>query len=144
VALALLDIDGFRALNARRGPRAGDDALAVVAERVRGAVRAGDVLGRTGADDVAVLMPGTTEADAHRVCERIIAEIEGIELARAGFITVSAGVAAHQPGMGIAGLLAAAGRGLDRARAEGGARAASRPATKDVVDPFRAQAHVIG
>jgi HD-GYP domain-containing protein (c-di-GMP phosphodiesterase class II) len=107
-------------------------------------VRTGDVLGRTGADDLAVLMPGTPQAGAQACCEQLIAEVEGIELPRAGFITVSAGVASHQPGMSVDALLAAAAHGLDRARADGGARAAARPASKDVIDPFRAQTHVIG
>src|SRR3954452_21337170 len=59
VAVALVDIDGFRALNARCGARAGDAALRAVASRLRRLVRTGDLLGRTGADEVAVLMPGT-------------------------------------------------------------------------------------
>lgn len=144
VSLALVDIDGFRSLNARRGSGAGDAALAAVAERLRTLVRTGDVLGRTGADDLAVLMPGTPQAGAQACCEQLIAEVEGIELPQAGFITVSAGVASHQPGMSVDALLAAAAHGLDRARADGGARAAARPASKDVIDPFRAQTHVIG
>src|SRR5512144_1000492 len=57
VTLALVDIDGFRSLNARRGADAGDAALSAVALRLRRLTRASDVLGRTGADEIAVLMP---------------------------------------------------------------------------------------
>ena len=38
-SLALVDIDDFRSLNARRGPAAGDAALHAVAERLRGLTR---------------------------------------------------------------------------------------------------------
>jgi diguanylate cyclase (GGDEF)-like protein/putative nucleotidyltransferase with HDIG domain len=141
-SLALVDIDGFRSLNARRGPAAGDAALLAVAQRLRGLTRASDVIGRTGADELAVLMPGTPVAGARTCCERLISELDGADIPRAGFITVSAGVATHRSGTTIERLLAAAARGLDRARADGGARAAARPAESGV-DPFRAQAHVI-
>jgi diguanylate cyclase (GGDEF)-like protein/putative nucleotidyltransferase with HDIG domain len=141
-ALALVDIDGFRSLNARRGPAAGDAALLSVAERLRAITRESDVIGRTGADEVAVLMPATRVRGARSCCERLIAELDGSEIPGAGFITVSAGVATHRAGTTIQRLLATAARGLDRARADGGARAAARPA-EGGVNPFRAQAHVI-
>jgi diguanylate cyclase (GGDEF)-like protein len=141
-SLALVDIDGFRSLNARRGPAAGDAALLAVAQRLRGLTRASDVIGRTGADELAVLMPGTRLDGARTCCERLIADLDGADIPRAGFITVSAGVATHRFGTTIERLLATAARGLDRARADGGAGAAARPAESGV-NPFRAQAHVI-
>jgi diguanylate cyclase (GGDEF)-like protein/putative nucleotidyltransferase with HDIG domain len=141
-SLALVDIDGFRSLNARRGPAAGDAALMAVAERLRSLTRESDVIGRTGADEVAVLMPSTRLRGARTCCERLIAELDGGAIPGAGFITVSAGVATHRAGTTIERLLAVAARGLDRARADGGARAAAR-ATDGAVNPFRAQAHVI-
>ena len=141
-SLALVDIDDFRSLNARRGPAAGDAALKAVAERLRALTRTSDVLGRTGADELAVLMPGTPVSGARVCCERLIAQLERADIPHAGFITVSAGVATHRSGTTIERLLAAAARGLDRARADGGARAAARPA-EGGVNPFRAQAHVI-
>jgi diguanylate cyclase (GGDEF)-like protein len=126
VSLALVDIDGFRALNRRRGPDAADAALATVALRLRRLTRVTDVLGRTGADELAVLMPGTTLTGAQACCERLIAELEAGDLPKAGFVTVSAGVAAHEPGATLDDLLLDAAAGLQRARALGGARASVR------------------
>jgi diguanylate cyclase (GGDEF)-like protein len=129
VALAVVDIDGFRALNARRGAGAGDAALAAVASRLRRLVRAGDLLARTGADEVAVLMPGTGLDGARACCERLIAVLAETAVPHAGPITVSAGVAASAavaPGVTVDGLLAEAAQGVDIARAEGGARTAAR------------------
>ncbi|HEX7298178.1 MAG TPA: diguanylate cyclase [Solirubrobacteraceae bacterium] len=141
-ALALVDIDDFRSLNARRGRLAGDVALQAVAARLRELTRVSDVVGRTGADELAVLMPGTPLDGAYACCERLIAELESSDLPHAGFITVSAGVAIHRAGTTIEYLLGAAARGLDRARAAGGARTAARP-LGDGPDPVGAQADVI-
>ena len=141
-SLALIDIDDFRSLNARRGTAAGDAALLAVAGRLRGLTRTSDVLGRTGADELAVLMPGTPLAGARSCCDRLIAQLECDDVPHAGFVTVSAGVATHQPGTTVERLLAAAAAGLDLARLEGGARTEVRPAEARL-DPFRAQADVI-
>jgi diguanylate cyclase (GGDEF)-like protein/putative nucleotidyltransferase with HDIG domain len=118
VSLALVDIDDFRSLNARRGTAAGDAALLTVAGRLRGLTRTSDVLGRTGADELAVLMPGTPLAGARACCDRLIEQLERVEIPGAGVVTVSAGVAAHRPGMTVEGLLAEAAAGLERAHAE--------------------------
>jgi diguanylate cyclase (GGDEF)-like protein/putative nucleotidyltransferase with HDIG domain len=141
-ALALVDIDGFRALNARRGTAAGDAALSAVALRLRRLTRASDVLGRTGADEIAVLMPGTDLHGAQACCERLIAELEAGDLPGAGYVTVSAGVALHLQGGTIDQLLVVAAMGLDRARSLGGARAAVR-LDEGVQDPNPAHAAVV-
>jgi diguanylate cyclase (GGDEF)-like protein len=74
-SLALVDIDDFRSLNARRGTAAGDPALLTVAGRLRALTRTSDVLGRTGADELAVLVPGTTLKGARACCDRLTAEL---------------------------------------------------------------------
>jgi diguanylate cyclase (GGDEF)-like protein len=119
LSLALVDIDDFRTLNASHGPAAGDAALRAVAVRLRALTRASDILGRTGADELAVLMPGTTLTGARACCDRLVAELEHADIAGAGVVSVSAGVAAHRPGMTVESLLAAAAAGLDRGRAHG-------------------------
>jgi len=138
LALVLVDIDGFRALNERLGRDAADAALAAVAERLRDLTRGTDVLGRTGADEVAVLMPGTTLDGARQCCERLIAQLES-----AGEVTVSAGLAALRPGTTLDALLAGAGRGVDRARNAGGSRA-QLPSAETAPPQPDAQLHVIG
>jgi diguanylate cyclase (GGDEF)-like protein len=145
-AVAVVDIDGFRALNARCGTRAGDAALRAVASRLRRLVRADDLIGRTGADEIAVLMPGTGIAGAESCCERLIAALADARIPGAGAITVSAGIAAGGvggSGVTIDALLADAAAGLDLARAEGGARAAARPEDDGHGGPLPRHADVI-
>jgi diguanylate cyclase (GGDEF)-like protein/putative nucleotidyltransferase with HDIG domain len=113
--LVLVDIDGFRALNGRRGVAAGDEALAAVGRRLRELVRGGDVVGRTGADEMAVLMPGAGLDGARAVAERLVASLE-----QHGPVTVSAGIAVDSGAGDLDGLLADAAAVLQRARRAGG------------------------
>lgn len=115
--LVLVDIDGFRALNGRRGSAAGDEALATVGRRLRELVRGGDVVGRTGADELAVLMPGAGLDGARGVAERLVAALE-----LDGPVTVSVGIAVDTGATELDGLLADAAAVLERARRAGGGR----------------------
>jgi diguanylate cyclase (GGDEF)-like protein/putative nucleotidyltransferase with HDIG domain len=116
-AAVLVDIDGFRALNGRRGAAAGDEALAAVGARLRELVRGGDVVGRTGADELAVVMPSAPLAGARGVAERLVAVLE-----QTGPVTVSAGIAVDNGSAHLDGLLADAAEVLERARQAGGGR----------------------
>jgi diguanylate cyclase (GGDEF)-like protein len=66
VAVVLLDVDHFKAVNDRHGHAGGDEALRQVGRLLRGGVRGGDLVARLGGDELAVLMPG---ADLHRAVE---------------------------------------------------------------------------
>lgn len=73
-SLALLDLDGFKALNDSKGHRAGDEALKLVAEVLRNHTRSSDSLGRIGGDEFGILMPDTEAAPGtmlRELCERI-------------------------------------------------------------------------
>ncbi|MDX6728324.1 MAG: hypothetical protein QOK49_3129 [Baekduia sp.] len=130
-AAVLVDIDGFRALNGRRGAAAGDHALATVAARLRELVRGGDVVGRTGADELAVIMPGANLAGARGVAERLVAVLE-----QAGPVTVSAGIAVDAGSAQLDGLLADAAAILERARLAGGGRVGA-PGRTQSAEPSR-------
>jgi len=71
-AVLVLDLDRFSRVNACLGSLAGDELLITVARRVKGALRARDVLARTGGDEFGILL--TLEegrADADHVARRI-------------------------------------------------------------------------
>ncbi len=69
--LAICDLDRFRQVNVTFGPRVADLALAVVGERLRAAASATGItslfLGRIGADQFGILMPGATQ-DSVKAC----------------------------------------------------------------------------
>ncbi|MGZ8458349.1 MAG: diguanylate cyclase domain-containing protein [Gemmatirosa sp.] len=73
VAVLLLDLDGFKAVNDTMGHAAGDALLVQVAERLLYATRGCDTVARLGGDEFAVLLDGVQhDADVSVVAERIV------------------------------------------------------------------------
>jgi diguanylate cyclase (GGDEF)-like protein len=62
VAVLMLDIDHFKAINDQHGHLVGDAALAAAASRLRQAVRPTDVLARWGGEEFVVLLPTVHDA----------------------------------------------------------------------------------
>lgn len=70
-ALLVIEIDDFRAINAKFGHAWGDEVLKSVAGTIKAAVRAGDLVGRIGGEEFGIFLPGTSRENAERVAERI-------------------------------------------------------------------------
>jgi diguanylate cyclase (GGDEF)-like protein len=72
IAFCLLDLDRFKEVNDTLGHQVGDRLLAVVAQRIDGALRPHDIVARLGGDEFAMLLDPVRNADAavevaHRV-----------------------------------------------------------------------------
>ena len=77
VAVLFCDLDGFKAVNDSQGHDVGDLLLRLVAERLRRAVRTGDVVARFGGDEFAVLVHDADAMDAAcEVAERIAVSLQ--------------------------------------------------------------------
>lgn len=74
VAVIFVDLDRFKEINDGLGHAAGDRALLSAAERIRGAIRTGDVLGRIGGDEFLVVCPSATSPDAVALVAQRISE----------------------------------------------------------------------
>ena len=99
LALVLADLDNFKKINDTYGHLVGDEVLRRVAEILRRQVRRSDVVARYGGEEIAILMPQTTKADARRIAERVRRYIANHPL-RVGKgdripVTLSFGVAAY-------------------------------------------------
>ncbi len=95
VSLLFIDLDDFKAVNDSRGHASGDELLLVLAERLRGVVRPGDVVARIGGDEFAVVVNGGTDV-ARAVGERALMALSLPVPLASGAVTVhgSVGVAA--------------------------------------------------
>ena len=76
LAVAVLDLDGIRAINARHGAPAGTELLRRCAEAVTSTIRAVDQLARTGPDDFSVLLHAADSRSAEIWAERFEAALE--------------------------------------------------------------------
>ncbi|MCH9729165.1 MAG: GGDEF domain-containing protein [Actinomycetia bacterium] len=66
------DVDHFKAINDTRGHTVGDVVLSTVASRIRDCVDGSDTVGRTGGDEMLVLLPGIDSIDqVQAVAEKI-------------------------------------------------------------------------
>ena len=70
MAIAVVDLDGLRDMNARHGAAAGTEMLRSCAEALRHSVRAVDDLARTGPDEFSVLLHATDARSAGAWAER--------------------------------------------------------------------------
>ena len=76
LSVAMIDLDDFKPINDRHSHLVGDSVLTHVAAIMAGAIRGADDLVRMGGEEFALLMPGTSAAEAVTVCERMRHAIE--------------------------------------------------------------------
>ena len=123
LALLMLDLDHFKAINDRHGHLVGDQALAAVAQILRDGAPDGAVIGRFGGEEFSVLLPGTGLAVAVAVAENLRKAVAAAPLALQELqlaVTISIGVAACSgAAAGAATLLRAADDELYRAKQRG-------------------------
>jgi len=76
LAVAFLDLDGFKAINDNHGHKVGDSLLIAVSARMKGSLREGDTLARIGGDEfVAVLVDLSGSEDCEPTLSRLLAAV---------------------------------------------------------------------
>jgi diguanylate cyclase (GGDEF)-like protein/PAS domain S-box-containing protein len=107
-ALAVGDLDHFKAVNDTYGHEAGDRALRMFAQVAQDALRDGDVIARWGGEEFVFAMPGLNRRQAENVLDRIrvcLAEAHTGALPR---FTVSFGVTDSEVGATLEELMSVA------------------------------------
>lgn len=108
LSVIALDVDFFKRVNDTHGHSAGDAVLQGVAQSIKAAVRASDLVFRPHGEEFVVVLAETTVDEAELVAARILSEVR----TRTG-VTVSAGVSCYPDhGQSPKSLLAAADTAL--------------------------------
>ncbi|MBT5111012.1 MAG: diguanylate cyclase, partial [Rhodospirillaceae bacterium] len=71
VSFAMIDIDHFKSVNDTHGHQAGDWVIKSLARMLKQGLRGGDIVGRVGGEEFAVILPGAEGETAKRVIEKI-------------------------------------------------------------------------
>lgn len=97
LAVMFLDIDHFKRINDSLGHDAGDELLKVIAERIRSATRAQDVVARFGGDEFCILISIPDYEEARHLAYRVMQKMkEPVALSgRRMVMTTSIGIAAY-------------------------------------------------
>jgi len=89
-SIIALEIDNFKALSDRHGIETGNNILKLVAENIRERTRSYDCVGHWAGPEFVVILLSVSSADAERITQRIITDIDGVALD----LSISAGIAA--------------------------------------------------
>lgn len=112
VGVAVLDLDGFKAFNDRRGHVAGDLLLTRIAQTWRTMIRSTDTLARTGGDEFLLVLLDCQPEVGERLVRRMVARTPG-------GVAASAGLAFLEPGETVTSLVQRADAALYAAKSEG-------------------------
>jgi diguanylate cyclase (GGDEF)-like protein len=88
LSVLLLDLDHFKQVNDTWGHQAGDDVLAIFADRARDQVRRQDALVRRGGEEFVLIMPDTGREEAEHVAERIRRAMDEETIALRGGVSI--------------------------------------------------------
>jgi diguanylate cyclase (GGDEF)-like protein len=138
IALAMCDVDHFKAVNDEHGHERGDAVLKQVAYAIRRSLRSFELVYRLGGDEFLIVLPGATFATASELAETVRRAVAS-ERPGGLDVTISAGVASARGHVAFERLFREADAALYRAKRDGRNRVA--PAASDherAVEPVRA------
>src|SRR3990167_4919499 len=122
VAVLMMDVDHFKAVNDRYGHQVGDDVLRQITQVTRERLRDDALLARYGGEEFTVLLPVRSHLEASAVAERLRQVLASTPCETRGgpvSITMSIGVAFHHPQRTLEDALAQADACLYEAKQAG-------------------------
>ena len=122
MAVLLLDLDGFKAVNDGLGHEAGDEVLAAVGRRLAGTIRRDDVLGRWGGDEFVVVVSSEEEQAVPALASRLhdaLSQPVAIRGLRTVELGLAIGAAEVRPGEGVDEVISRADEAMFEAKRSG-------------------------
>jgi diguanylate cyclase (GGDEF)-like protein len=120
--VAVVDVDGFKAVNDRLSHAAGDEALRLIAQTLRNTTREDDVVVRYGGDEFVVLLRRTSPQAAETVLSRMGRAVAALPVDRGHGVTLSVGACPLRTGEPAERALRLADEAMYLAKRQGGNR----------------------
>ena len=97
LSFMMIDVDFFKKFNDTYGHNKGDECLKAIAEALSAVIyRKGDFVARYGGEEFAVVLPGTDEAGALIIAEKMLQAIRDLNIPheknKSGIVTISIGI----------------------------------------------------
>ncbi len=123
IALMMVDVDTFKAINDQLGHQTGDAVLQKISDIIKRSVRTSDVCTRYGGDEFAIIVPENAVSAPH-TAERLRRRVEAFRWDSLGIpptfhVTLSIGVGIAEVGEAAEGLIGRADQNLYQAKAQG-------------------------
>jgi diguanylate cyclase (GGDEF)-like protein len=138
LAVALVDLDGFKDVNDRHSHAEGDDVLRVVASTLRDALRGDDIVARYGGDEFIALLPGAPVSAAAQALGRAVNRVAALPQHLSHGVTLSVGLVSLRPQERAEQVLSRADAAMYQAKRGGGNQVASANSMAETAAPGRA------
>ena len=125
LAVALVDLDGFKDVNDRHSHAEGDDVLRVVASTLRDALRGDDIVARYGGDEFIALLPGAPVSAAKQALGRAVSRVSALPAHLSRGVTLSVGLVSLRPQERAEQVLSRADAAMYQAKRGGGNQVAT-------------------
>ncbi len=120
LAIALIDLDGFKLVNDRYSHGRGDEVLRAIANTLREVLRGDDLVARYGGDEFVAVLGGAPLHAAHAALGRAVAAVDRLPEEVTRGVTLSVGVVSMTRTETEAGVLARADAAMYEAKRRGG------------------------
>lgn len=95
LSILIFDVNNISTINKELGHSKGDEIIKLVASKIKQNIRANDIAGRYGGDEIAVILPDTNTDDAKYLAEYLTYSLSCCLVDDVGPVKVSVGIATY-------------------------------------------------